>query len=71
ARVLGRGRVAPGRPALGKEAVMSVALLRVASRSVVVSVLAVGLWLGAAGWVRADLLNPFDFTSLGAFPHRR
>ena len=41
---------------------------RVASRSVVVAVLAVGLWLGAAGRVQADPLNPLDFTSLGAFP---
>ena len=47
---------------------MSVALPRVASRSVVVAVLAVGLWLGAAGRVQADPLNPLDFTSLGAFP---
>jgi hypothetical protein len=47
---------------------MSVALLRMTSRSVVVAVLAVGLWLGAAGRVRADPLNPLDFTSLGAFP---
>ncbi|MBV8554199.1 MAG: hypothetical protein JO116_01455 [Planctomycetaceae bacterium] len=47
---------------------MSVALLRMTSRSVVVSVLAVGLWLGAVGWVRADPLNPLDFASLGAFP---
>lgn len=47
---------------------MSVALPRVASRSVVVSVLAVGLWLGVAGRIEADPLNPLDFTSLGAFP---
>ncbi|MBV8077804.1 MAG: PEP-CTERM sorting domain-containing protein [Planctomycetaceae bacterium] len=47
---------------------MSVPLRRVASRSVVVAVLAVGLWLGAAGRVRADPLNPLDFASLGAFP---
>ena len=47
---------------------MSVALPRVASRPVVVAVLAVGLWLGAAGRVQADPLNPLDFPSLGAFP---
>ena len=47
---------------------MSVALLRMIARSVVVSVLAVGLWLGAAGRAQADPLNPLDFTSLGAFP---
>jgi len=47
---------------------MGVALLRVVSRSVVVAVLAVGLWLGAVGRVRADPLNPLDFPSLGAFP---
>ena len=47
---------------------MSVPLLRVASRSVVVAVLAVGLWLGAAGRAWADPLNPLDFASLGAFP---
>ena len=47
---------------------MKFVMLRIASRSVVVAVLAVGLWLGAAGRVRADPLNPLDFTSLGAFP---
>ena len=47
---------------------MSVALLRMTSRSVVVAVLAVGLWLGAAGRAQADPLNPLDFASLGAFP---
>jgi hypothetical protein len=47
---------------------MKFVMLRIASRSVVVSVLSVGLWLGAAGWVQADPLNPLDFTSLGAFP---
>jgi len=49
---------------------MSIALLRMASRSVVVSVLAVGLWLGAAGRVQADPLNPLDFplSDSGAFP---
>ncbi|MBV8234280.1 MAG: hypothetical protein JO075_01140, partial [Acidimicrobiia bacterium] len=47
---------------------MSVTLRRVASRSVVVAVLAVGLWLGAVGRAWADPLNPLDFTSLGAFP---
>jgi len=47
---------------------MSVALRRVASRSVMVAVLAVGLWLGAVGRAWADPLNPLDFTPLGAFP---
>jgi hypothetical protein len=47
---------------------MKFVMLRFASRPVMVSVLAIGLWLGAAGRVQADPLNPLDFTSLGAFP---
>jgi hypothetical protein len=42
--------------------------MRVASRPVAISVLAVGLLLGAAGRAQAGALNPLDFASLGAFP---
>ena len=48
---------------------MRISMMRVASRPVAMSMLAVGLLFGAAG--RADAggpLNPLDFASLGAFP---
>ena len=47
---------------------MKIEMMRVASRRVAVSVLAVGLLLGASGRARGGPLNPLDFASLGAFP---
>ena len=47
---------------------MRISIIRVASRPVVILVLAVGLVLGAAGRAEAGALNPLDFASLGAFP---
>jgi hypothetical protein len=47
---------------------MRISIIRVASWPVAISVLAVGLMLGAAGRAEAGPLNPLDFASLGAFP---
>ena len=47
---------------------MRISIMRVASWPVAISVLAVGLLLGAAGRAQAGPLNPLDFASLGAFP---
>jgi hypothetical protein len=48
---------------------MRISIIRVASWPVAISVLAVGLLLGAAGRAEAGPLNPLDFASLGAFPN--